>query len=119
MNHESIVLAFFCSIPFLLASMMKKAAKDKFPTLECCILSFGFLVCYLLFGMLSSFRHAVQCLKTRRKTPSAQRAERSFPPPFALSSCGNQRSALFMDFSQKLYKNFGGFPVTDSSVLSL
>lgn len=41
MNHESIVLAFFCSIPFLLASMMKKAAKDKFPTLECCILSFG------------------------------------------------------------------------------
>ena len=38
MNHESIVLAFFCSIPFLLASMMKKAAKDKFPTLECCIL---------------------------------------------------------------------------------
>ena len=111
MNHESIVLAFFCSIPFLLASMMKKAAKDKFPTLECCILSFGFLVC--------SFRHAVQCLKTRRKTPSAQRAERSFPPPFALSSCGNQRSALFMDFSQKLYKNFGGFPVTDSSVLSL
>ena len=29
MNHESIVLAFFCSIPFLLASMMKKAAKDK------------------------------------------------------------------------------------------
>ena len=111
MNHESIVLAFFCSIPFLLASMMKKAAKDKFPTLECCIL--------WLFGMLSSFRHAVQCLKTRRKTPSAQRAERSFPPPFALSSCGNQRSALFMDFSQKLYKNFGGFPVTDSSVLSL
>ena len=54
MNHEYIVLAFFCSIPFLLASMMKKAAKDKFPTLECCILSFGFLVCYLLFAMLSN-----------------------------------------------------------------
>ena len=54
MNHESIVLAFFCSIPFLLASMMKKAAKDNFPTLECCILSFGFLVCYLLFAMLSN-----------------------------------------------------------------
>ena len=34
--------------------MMKKAAKDKFPTLECCILSFGFLVCYLLFAMLSN-----------------------------------------------------------------
>ena len=97
MNHESIVLAFFCSIPYLrvLYSLL------------------------WLFGMLSTFRHAVQCLKTRRKTPSAQRAERSFPPPFALSSCGNQRSALFMDFSQKLYKNVGGFPVTDSSVLSL
>ena len=54
MNHESIVLAFFCSIPLLLASMMKKAAKDKFPTLECCSLSFGFLVCYLLFAMLSN-----------------------------------------------------------------
>ena len=69
--------------------------------------------------MLSSFRHAVQCLKTRRKTPSAQRAERSFPPPFALSSCGNQRSALFIDCSQKLCKNFWGFPVTNSPVLSL
>ena len=54
MNHESIVLAFICSSPILLASMMKKAATDKVPTLECCILSFGFLVCYLLFAMLSN-----------------------------------------------------------------
>lgn len=112
MNHESIVLAFFCSIPFLLASMMKKAAKDKFPTLECCILSFGFLVCYLLFAMCPM-------PKNKAKNAFCTRAERSFLPPFALSSCGNQRSALFKDFSQKLYKNFGGFPVTDSSVLSL
>lgn len=49
-----LFLPFFCSIPFLLASMMKKAAKDKFLTLECCILSFGFLVYYLLFAMLSN-----------------------------------------------------------------
>ena len=46
-------LPFLCSIPFLLASMMRKAAKDKFPTLECCILSFGILVFYLLIAMLS------------------------------------------------------------------
>ena len=38
MNHESIVLAFFCSIHYLLAAMIKKAAKDKFRTLEWCII---------------------------------------------------------------------------------
>ncbi len=47
-----------------------------------------------------------------------QRAERIFSPPFVLSF-GNQCSVLFMECSQKLCKNFWGFPVTNSPVLSL
>ena len=31
---------------------MRKAAKDKFPTLECCILSGGIFMCYFLFMIL-------------------------------------------------------------------
>lgn len=45
-------LPFLLCIPFLLASMMRKTAKDKFPTLECCILSGGIFMCYFLFMLL-------------------------------------------------------------------
>lgn len=45
-------------------------------------------------------------------------AERIFSPPFVLSF-GNQCSVLFMERSQKLCATFWGFPVTNSSVLSL
>ena len=45
-------LPFLLCIPFLLASMMRKAAKDKFPILECCILSGGIFMCYVLFMVL-------------------------------------------------------------------
>ncbi len=51
MNHVLLTLFLLC-IPFLLASMMRKAAKDKFPTLECCILSGGiFYVLLSLYGI--------------------------------------------------------------------
>ena len=72
MNHESIVLAFFCSIPFLLASMMKKAAKDKFPTLECCILAFWYAIFFSpCCPMPKNKAKNAFCTKGGEKFPSA------------------------------------------------
>ena len=51
---DLLLLIIIGSAPFLLASLVKKAAKDIFPTLECCIFMAEALAIYFFFkeGML-------------------------------------------------------------------
>lgn len=47
-----VFLLYLLASPFLFASMMRKAAKDKFPIWECAILSFCNLLLFFAFSFL-------------------------------------------------------------------
>lgn len=53
---DILLLVMLCSIPFLLASLVRKAAKDIFPTLECCILMAEIIAAYGFFFVLAMQR---------------------------------------------------------------
>ena len=57
---DLLLLIIIGSAPFLLASLVKKAAKDIFPTLECCIFMVEALAIYFFFMVHD-------CLARRRK----------------------------------------------------
>ena len=46
---DLLLLIIIGSAPFLLASLVKKAAKDIFPTVECCIFMVEALAIYFFF----------------------------------------------------------------------
>ncbi len=50
---DLLFLPMLCSVPFLFASLVRKAAKDLFPTLECCILMAEIMAVYFLLMGLS------------------------------------------------------------------
>lgn len=50
---DLLIVFVLCSGPFILASLIRKAAKDIFPTLECCILSAEIVAIYFIFWIIT------------------------------------------------------------------
>lgn len=49
---DILLLLVLCSVPFLFASLVRKASKDVFPTLECCILMAEIVATYFFFLLM-------------------------------------------------------------------
>lgn len=47
---DLVLLAFACSVPFLLASLVRRAAKDDFPLVECGVLVVEIIITYLFLN---------------------------------------------------------------------